>query len=274
MSLTGRAYLLCQQQKCIIFLKKFAHCFLLIRWHSVFIPKKSYQFLKVGYLCVSIFLTSLPFHRLPWDCTTLKKNCIFVQIVSEQNRVFVEVVTAKLWAFTSSQLNLDFPIVNTERYVFQKAVHIIESQNGFGWKGSLRSYSSNPPAIGRDTSYFKLCTHPFARTSSKFLILFEYIVISIRISFLSFAHIEIEAAYFSSAHALCELVYKYFKFCSSLKYLLIHTFSSNAPLSSIIYLSPVLCITDTCVMHQCCNQTTLSHPRIFIAVVCMRQSPD
>lgn len=145
MSLTGRAHLLCQQQKCIIFLKKkFAHCFLLIRWHSVFIPKKSYQFLKVGYLCVSIFLTSLPFHRLPWDCTTLKKTASLYRLsqLSEQNRVFVEVVTAKLWAFTSSQLNLDFPIVNTERYVFQKAVHIIESQNDFGWKGSLRSYSS------------------------------------------------------------------------------------------------------------------------------------
>ena len=28
----------------------------------------------------------------------------------------------------------------------------IESWNGLGWKGPLRSSSSNPPAIGKDTS--------------------------------------------------------------------------------------------------------------------------
>ena len=34
----------------------------------------------------------------------------------------------------------------------QKNHRTIESQNGLCWKGPLRSSSSNPPAIGTDTS--------------------------------------------------------------------------------------------------------------------------
>lgn len=30
---------------------------------------------------------------------------------------------------------------------------IIESQNGLGWRGSLRLSNSNPPAMGRDATH-------------------------------------------------------------------------------------------------------------------------
>ena len=44
-----------------------------------------------------------------------------------------------------------------------KLFYITDSLNGLGWKGPLRSYSSNPPAIGRDTSLqTRLVRAPFS----------------------------------------------------------------------------------------------------------------